>query len=92
MSNQMSVLSFVTLEHVFAIEEGNAGHIWFADRDTGIWKYDGQTMTNYNTDKGLSSNNVKSIYRDNKGGLWVGLDDGGIYLFGGVAFERVFGG
>jgi ligand-binding sensor domain-containing protein len=81
-----------TLEHVFAIEEDNAGHIWFADRDTGIWKYDGQTMTNYNTDKGLSSNNVKAIYQDNKGGLWVGLNDGGVYLYKGGVFERVFGG
>lgn len=81
-----------TLEHVFDIEEDNAGHIWFADRDTGVWKYDGQTMTNYNTDKGLSSNNVKAIYQDNKGGLWVGLNDGGVYLFDGKGFERVFGG
>ena len=31
-----------TLEHVFAIQEDSEGNIWFGDRDTGIWKYDGK--------------------------------------------------
>lgn len=80
-----------TLEHVFDIEEDKNGHIWFADRDTGVWKYDGDTMSNFNTDNGLSNNNVKVIYRDNKGSLWIGLNDGEVYLFNGEIFKRVFG-
>ena len=35
-----------TLEHVFTIEEDSQGNIWFGDRDAGIWKYDGKSMTN----------------------------------------------
>jgi hypothetical protein len=26
----------------FAIEEDKEGNIWFGDRDTGAWKYDGK--------------------------------------------------
>ncbi len=36
-----------TLEHAFAIEEDGEGNIWFGDRDTGAWKYDGKTIKNY---------------------------------------------
>ena len=44
-----------TLEHVFAIEEDSEGNIWFGDRDTGAWKFDGKTMTNYIIDAKFST-------------------------------------
>ena len=81
-----------TLEHVFVIEEDSMGNIWFGDRDTGVWHYDGQKMTNYNTQNGLSSNTVQAIYEDRTGRLWIGLLDGSVYLFNGSVFERKFGG
>jgi hypothetical protein len=28
----------------FAIEEDSEGNIWFGDRDTGAWRYDGKTV------------------------------------------------
>lgn len=36
-----------TMEHIFTIKEDTKGNIWFGDRDTGIWKYDGKSMKNY---------------------------------------------
>ena len=53
-----------TLEHVFAIEEDSQGNIWFGDRDTGAWKYDGETMTNYIIDNKLSTPMIWTIYND----------------------------
>lgn len=79
-----------TLEHVFAIAEDGAGHIWFGDRDTGAWRFDGKNMTHFSTQDGLSSNGVLAIYQDPQQGLWLGLTDGGLFLFNGTAFVRQF--
>jgi len=79
-----------TLEHVFAIEEDSEGNIWFGDRDTGPWKYDGKTMTNYTIDNKLLTPMILSIYNDNNNNLLFGMADGGVYKFNGKSFEKYF--
>jgi ligand-binding sensor domain-containing protein len=79
-----------TLEHVFTIAEDRHGNIWFGDRDAGIWKYDGVSMTNYTKANGLSNDFVLSIFEDNKGELWFGMADGSILKFNGKTFEKQF--
>ena len=79
-----------TLEHVFTIEEDVQGNIWFGDRDTGVWKYDGQTMVNYTTKDGLSDDFVLSIYTNTAEELLFGLADGSVYKFNGVSFDKRF--
>jgi ligand-binding sensor domain-containing protein len=79
-----------TLEHVFAIEEDRKGNIWFGDRDTGAWKYDGNSMTNYVIDNKLSTPMISSIYKDHNNNLLFGMAEGGVYKFVGKTFERQF--
>lgn len=79
-----------TLEHVFAIEEDAEGNIWFGDRDTGVWKYDGTTVTNYTVDSNLESNMVWTIYKDNGNQLFFGMSGGGVYEFSGETFKKAF--
>lgn len=79
-----------TLEHVFAITEDHNGNIWFGDRDTGIWRYDGQGMTNYTVDPSLSSQMPWSIYEDRDKSLLIAMAFGGVYQFNGTSFERRF--
>ncbi|MEO1518850.1 MAG: two-component regulator propeller domain-containing protein [Bacteroidota bacterium] len=79
-----------TLEHVFTIAEDAQGNIWFGDRDAGIWKYDGQGMTNYTTKDGLTNDFALSIYEDRSGTLWFGMRDGSVYTFNGKTFEKQF--
>lgn len=79
-----------TLEHVFATEEDSEGNIWFGDRDTGAWKYDGKTLTNYSIGNKLSKQMIWTIYKDNKNNLLFGMADGNIYKFNGNAFEKQF--
>jgi ligand-binding sensor domain-containing protein len=79
-----------TLEHVFAIEEDREGNIWFGDRDTGAWKYDGNSMTNYIIDNKLSTPMIWSIYKDHNNNLLFGMAGGGVYKFVGKTFERQF--
>lgn len=79
-----------TLEHVFAIEEDGDGDIWFGDRDTGVWKYDGNTIKNYTKELGLPNYFVHTIYKDNKDELWFVQTDGNVFKFNGEIFEKQF--
>jgi len=79
-----------TLEHVFAIEEDSEGNIWFGDRDTGPWKYDGKTMTNYTIDNKLLTPMIWCIYNDKNNNLLFGMADGGVYKFNGKSFDKQF--
>lgn len=79
-----------TLEHVFTIAEDRKGNIWFGDRDTGVWKYDGKTMTNYTKKDGLTNNFAQSIYEDKNGELWFGMANGNVLKFNGKTFKKQF--
>ena len=79
-----------TLEHVFAIEEDSFGNIWFGDRDTGAWKYDGKLMTNYTIDDKLQTQFIWEIYQDRNGELLFAMGTGGVYKFNGNTFERKY--
>ncbi len=79
-----------TLEHVFTIAEDSQGNIWFGDRDTGAWKFDGKTMTNYTVDNKLSTPMIWSIYNDKNNNLLFGMTDGGVYKFNGKSFDIKF--
>ena len=79
-----------TLEHVFAIEEDAEGNIWFGDRDTGAWKYDGKSVTNYTINNNLSTPMIWSIYRDKSNNLLFGMAGGGVYKFNGQTFDKTF--
>lgn len=78
------------LQSVFAIEEDSEGNIWFGDRDSGAWKYDGKTLTNYSIGDKQSQPMIWSIYKDNKNNLLFGMDDGNIVKFNGKGFEKQF--
>jgi ligand-binding sensor domain-containing protein len=79
-----------TLEHVFAIEEDSEGNIWFGDRDTGAWKFDGMTMTSYVIDTKLLSQMIWEIYEDNNRNLLFAMGSGDIYKFNGKSFDKTF--
>lgn len=78
------------LQSVFAIEEDGEGNIWFGDRDSGAWKYDGKSLTNYTIDNKLSTAMIWSIYNDNNDNLLFGMADGGVYKFNGMSFDKMF--
>lgn len=78
------------LQSVFAIEEDGEGNIWFGDRDSGAWRYDGKVLTNFTIDEPLSNAMIWDIYRDKSGNLLFGLANGDVYAFNGDSFEKRF--
>jgi ligand-binding sensor domain-containing protein len=79
-----------TLEHVFAIGEDANGNLWFGDRDTGAWKYDGRQFTNYTQANGLTTTHIWTIYRDRRNTMLFGMADGSVCRWTGARFVRAW--
>lgn len=77
-----------TLARIYSINEDNKGNLWIGTVDAGVWRYDGNNLTNYTTKDGLTSNAVNTIYKDKKGELWFGTDAAGIFKLNGFLFTK----
>ena len=73
-----------------AIFQDSKGNYWFGDRDTGAWKFDGKTMTNYIVDAKLSTPMIWDIAEDNDKNLLFAMGKGGVYKFNGKSFDKIF--
>ena len=73
-----------------------AGNYWFGGGENdngysgagGIWKYDGTSFTNYTTKDGMGDFAVYCFLQDNKGNLWIGTRNTGLYRYDGKTFTR----
>lgn len=78
------------LQSVFAIKEDSKGNIWFGDRDTGAWRFDGKELKNFVLDSALNMQHIWDIFEDKYGNLLFASGDRGVYTFNGNGFDRVF--
>ncbi len=76
------------LQAVFAIIEDSQGNIWFGERDSGAWKYDGKMLTNFKIDTKLNSQMIWCIYEDQNKNVLFGMAEGGVYIFNGKSFDK----
>ncbi|MHC4380479.1 MAG: two-component regulator propeller domain-containing protein, partial [Planctomycetota bacterium] len=80
-----------SLHRVFSMAEDQMGNIWFGTVEYGVWRYDGESLTNFSAPEGLPSKHVWAIYEDKRGELWVGgADPSSVSKFNGVSFDRMF--
>lgn len=77
-----------TLARVWTITDDKQGNLWIGTIDTGVWMFDGKTLTNYTTKNDLGSDDIWTIYKDKNDNLWFGTDGAGIYTFNGKTFEK----
>jgi ligand-binding sensor domain-containing protein len=56
--------------------------------DDGIWCYDGESLSNIEIHKGTEDVLLISIYLDDKGGIWLGTNNDGVYKQNGEKFEK----
>lgn len=77
-------------KRVFSIGEDLEGNIWFGDRDTGAWRYNGTSLINYGLEDGLTTTHIWQIYNSKKGTLWFAMGDGKVLEFNGKSFDRIF--
>lgn len=80
---------------VLALFEDKNGNIWFGNNGSGLFRYDGSSLINITEEKGLSNREFRasnkpgpgtlariySINEDNKGNLWIGTVDAGVWRY-----------
>ncbi|WP_160328127.1 ligand-binding sensor domain-containing protein [Solirubrum puertoriconensis] len=80
-----------SLTRVFSIGEDTLGNIWFGTRESGVYRYDGNRLTNYTEQDGIESNHIWTIYRSKTGAMWFGgANPSGVYEFVDGAFKRKY--
>ena len=70
-----------------SVLEGADGNLWVAALREGVNKYDGKKK-NYPIKDGDATVDVFAVYKDNRGDIWLGTNNGGAYKFNGTAFEK----
>ncbi|MEB8330226.1 hypothetical protein OO009_12750 [Flavobacteriaceae bacterium KMM 6897] len=64
-----------------------AGNLWFGTTGHGVFKYDGESFTNYTVKDGLGGNRVIDICEDEKGNILFGTDKG-VYYYDGKSIKE----
>jgi len=57
-------------------QEAN-GTIWAGSLDDGVYRFTGDRFTAVRKEDGLSANDIRSLYPDREGNLWIGTRIGG---------------
>jgi ligand-binding sensor domain-containing protein len=79
-----------SLDRVFSIGEDASGNIWFGTVESGVWRYDGNSVKNFTKKNGLDGDFIWIIYKSKTGELWFGGGPNGVYRFTGNSFERKY--
>jgi ligand-binding sensor domain-containing protein len=79
-----------SLDRVFSIGEDASGNIWFGTAESGVWRYDGNSVKNFTKADGLDGDMTWIIYKSKTGELWFGGGPNGVYFFNGKSFERKY--
>jgi ligand-binding sensor domain-containing protein len=79
-----------SLDRVFSIGEDASGNIWFGTAESGVWRYDGNSVKNFTKADGLDGDLIWIIYKSKNGELWFGGGPNGVYRFNGQSFERKY--
>lgn len=79
---------FITKGTTWSITEDRVGNMWFSTNGFGVFKYDGQSFTQYAEKDGLTNNSVDDILEDSHGNMWFGTRHGGVSRFDGTTFAN----
>lgn len=75
-------------DNVWCSLQDKAGNLWFGTTGEGVYRYNGNSFTQFTGKDGLNSNTVYSILEDTSGNIWIGTLDG-ICRYDGKKISRV---
>jgi len=74
-------------EYVRRIFQDSKGNLWFGTNNYGVCRYDGQALTYFSIEEGLSGTQVTGIIEDRQGNLWFATN-GGVSKYDGSTFTN----
>ena len=72
-SNEQSIIGETVTElgdNIMVVYQDQDNNYWFGSWDSGVYKYDGTTLTHYTSKHGLANNRVDQIKEDGKGNMY----------------------
>ena len=64
------------------------GDLWMTTYTGGVWRYDGNELSNIQVTYGDEEVLLIAIYEDNQGGIWLGTDNVGLFKYNGETFDK----
>lgn len=61
---------------IWIVFQASNGDYWFGTDTDGVYRYDGETLTHFSTEDGLSNERVRGIQEDNYGHIFISTVDG----------------
>ncbi len=78
--------------HITSLLEDRHGNLWFGTKNSGVYRYDGQTFTNFLNGQepaGSKSQLILDILQDRTGNIWFcSWNGGGVWRYDGQTFEN----
>ena len=73
------------IRRIFDILEDKDGVLWFTSGADGLYRYDGVSWINYTTADGLLTNDMRYMFQDRDGALWLPHQN---YRFDGASWRK----
>lgn len=70
---------------IWVIYQASNGDFWFGSNGNGAYRFDGEVVTHYTSEDGLTGTQVRDIQGDNKGNIFISTNSG-VFKFDGTAF------
>lgn len=74
--------------NIMVVYQDKKNVFWFGSWETGLYRYDGKTLINYNSKHGLHNNRIDEIKEDKFGNIYFN-NSGEIIKFDGQNFSKV---
>ena len=74
-------------KEIKSILEDKKGNLWFCTK-AGLYKFDGDSVSHFTSEGGLSSNAISKIIEDESGNFWIGTWDSGMNKYDGKSFTH----
>jgi len=87
-SNSLSKKYTDKLPYFMSSVADTEGTLWMTSYGGGVWKYDGEALSNIKVKTKSENVLLISIFLDDKGVFWLGTDNDGIYKGDGKTFEK----
>jgi ligand-binding sensor domain-containing protein len=78
-NSAIDVPALLRFETVRSILEDSKGNYWFGSWSEGVCRFDGESLTYFTVEDGLSDNQIRSIHEDRNGVIWF---EGGFGISG----------
>ncbi len=68
--------------------QDDSDNLWFGTTGEGVYRYDGESFTQFTVKDGLSNNFIWCIYKDKASNIWFGTSDG-VCFYDGTKFNSI---